>query len=256
MKNIILSQKRFKPLIKRIRNTGGRSRGVITAPNRGNLCTRLYRFVDYKRTIFPGMSGLILRTEYNPEPRNHICLVCFPQGMFTNIIIPGKILVGDFVKNYTRSPSRPGDSCKIRYCYPGSIIHNIGLRPFTYGSLIRSSGCSAILVRKTNTRALVKLKSRELRYFDLAVTVTLGSIGDESNFLKKLGRAGTKRHRGKRPRVRPSAMNPVDHPMGGRTRGGSQPVNRKGIISTGRPTKRYDQSNILYTKRQMKYRRY
>jgi large subunit ribosomal protein L2 len=248
-------QKRFKPLLTRINNKAGRSHGRITVRHRGFLSTRLYRFVDYKRIVFPNSTGLVLREQYNHRPRNHLALICFSQGIFTNIILPSKVKAGDFIQNYTSIPKKSGDSAPIMYLPSGGLIHNLSTRPRGSGIMIRSSGCSAILVRKDINLALLKLKSGELRYFETYNTATLGSVGDESNFLMDHKKAGMTRHLGKRPRVRPSAMNPVDHPMGGRTRGGFQPTNPKGRITAHTSTKRYYDIHTGITQRQLKFKK-
>lgn len=160
------------------------------------------------------------------------------------------------MQNYTVSPVNNGDSCKILNFPSGVLIHNISLHPKGTGQLIRSAGCSSILVRKEYDHSLLKLKSGELRYFDSAVTASLGTVAGEEHFLKHHIKAGVTRRLGKRPRTRPSAMNPVDHPMGGRTKGGSQPVTFKGILNFNRSTKKVYHPSILYTKRQMKFKRF
>lgn len=100
---------------------------------------------------------------------------------------------------------------------------------------------------------MLKLKSGELRYFNAANTATLGSIGDETNFLRDHQKAGTTRHLGKRPIVRASAMNPVDHPMGGRTKGGTQPLSPEGRLLTNKSTKQYHSPYIIRSKRSLKF---
>jgi large subunit ribosomal protein L2 len=255
MNNTLQIQKRFKPLFTRINNTGGRSHGQIVVSHRGSLNKRLYRFVDYKRVIFPNSTALVVREQYNHKPRNHLALICFSQGIFTNIILPSNVKAGDFVQNYTINPKVSGDSAPLKHLPSGGLLHNLSLRPLGSGSLIRSSGCSAILVRKDFNHALLKLKSGELRYFNTYNTATLGSVGDESNFLRDHKKAGITRYLGKRPRVRPSAMNPVDHPMGGRTKGGCQPMNPKGRVTANTSTKKYYNVHTAITRRQLKFRK-
>lgn len=247
-----ISTDKFKPLQFRIKSKAGRSHGRIVVKNRSLLNKRLYRFIDYKRVILPQSRALILR-EYYVSISRRIALISFTQGVFTHIILPSKI--NSVVYNYTESPSNPGDSAQLQYLTSGSLIHNISLRPMGTGKFIRSAGCSAILVRKDKFVSLLKLKSGELRYFNNFNTATLGSVGNETHFLRDLKKAGTNRYLGKRPRVRPSAMNPVDHPMGGRTKGGCQPMNPHGVINKNRSTKRYYPLSIFITKRQLKFRR-
>jgi len=246
----------FKPLNSHIKSSAGRSYGQIVAPRQSIYCKQLYRFIDFKRIIFPGESGMILRKGYDPHRTAPTGLLCFPKGLFSNILLPAKVSEGAIIGNHISKPKRFGDSSILSNIPSGSLIHNISLCPNGIGQLTRSAGCSTILVRKENGHSLLKLKSGELRYFSSSVTASLGTVGGENHFLKPYEKAGRVRRLGKRPKTRPSSMNPVDHPMGGRTRGGCQPMNAKGIITLNRPTKKYYQPAILYTKRQLKFKRF
>jgi len=246
----------IKALTSRIKNKAGRSNGVIVSPRRGAFCRQMYRFIDFRRIIFPEQHGLILRIGYDPRRSAPIAFTCYPSGLFVNILSAAKLSEGDIIQNLTSNPKNVGDSSKLNNIPSGVLIHNISLYPKGIGQLMRSAGCSSILVRKENDHALLKLKSGELRYFNASITATLGTVGGEDHFLKHHIRAGVVRRLGKRPRTRPSAMNPVDHPMGGRTRGGCQPTNPNGMIMTHRSTKYFRHPTILYTKREMKFKRF
>lgn len=247
---------KFKALVTRIKNKAGRSYGQIVSPRRGSFCRHIYRFVDFKRIIFPEESGLVIRLEYDPNRSAPIALICFPSGLFINILAPSKLKEGDIIRNLTTTPLNMGDSATLVNLPTGSLLFNIGLTHKNIGKFMRSAGCSGILVKKDFDHSLLKLKSGELRYFNSSVTATLGTVGSEDHFLKHHIKAGTVRRLGRRPRTRPSAMNPVDHPMGGRTKGGSQPVTAKGILNFNRSTKKFYHPAILYTKRQMKFKRF
>lgn len=255
MTSPIKLDKRFKQLTKRISNISGRSQGQIVVRHRNGFNKRLYRFIDLKRLLLPNSLGLILRHQYNPKPHNHLALVCFAHGLFTHIILPSKVQAGDLVQNYTNTPRHAGDSAPLAYLPAGGLIHNLSLRPLGSGRLIRSSGCSAILVRRDAIVSLVKLKSGELRYFNSSNTGTLGSIGDETHFLRDHKKAGTIRYLGRRPIVRASAMNPVDHPMGGRTKGGTQPLSPQGRLLFHRSTKYHHSPYIIQTQRSLKFKK-
>jgi large subunit ribosomal protein L2 len=237
---------RIKPLTCRLKSKGGRVKGQIVTPRRGDYNKRIYRYIDFKRSLLPEHQGLVLHSLYDPNRSANISLICYPIGILTYILQPSKLNIGDVVINKTLSPMNFGD-CTSLLKYPsGRLIHNI------QGKFTRSAGCSSILVRKDYDQALVKLKSGELRFFHTSVLASYGSIGNENYFLRTYKHAGIIRHLGRRPRTRPSSMNPVDHPMGGRTRGGCQPRNKKGIISLNRKTVKYHHPSILYTKRQLK----
>jgi len=256
LNNVIKPERRFSALNTRIRSIAGRSAGQIVSPRRSNFAKRIYRFIDFKRIVLPGQYGLVLRNHYDPDRSAPICLVCYPIGVFIHILKPSKISLGDIIQNRAVSPSNSGDSSTLFKFSSGHLLHNISLYPNRTGQLTRSAGCSTILVRKETDHALLKLKSGELRYVNCSVTATLGAVGGETHFLRNYKYAGVMRRLGKRSRTRPSAMNPVDHPLGGRTRGGTQAMNKKGIITLNRPSVKTRHPAILYTRRQMKFRRF
>jgi len=249
IKNIVKVKSRIKPLTGRLRSKGGRNNGLINSPRRGDYYRRIYRYIDFKRVILPDYKGFALSFLYDPNRSANICLVCYPIGVFSYILQPTKVTSGDAIINMSSSPINFGDSSSLSQIPSGRLIHNI------QGKFTRSAGCSTILVRKDFDQALMKLKSGELRFFHTSVLASLGSIGNENHFLRDYRKAGTMRLLGKRPRTRPSSMNPVDHPMGGRTRGGVQPMNKKGIITLNRKTVKKHHPSILYTKRQLKLSR-
>jgi len=246
IKKIDKIHSRIKPLTSRLKSEGGRSQGQIITPRRGDYSKRIYRYVDFKRIIFPEYKCLVLHSLYDPNRSANICLVCYPTGVLSYILQPAKLNTGDIIINMTQSPINFGDSSSLAQIPSGRLIHNI------QGKFTRSAGCSTILIRKDYDQALIKFKSGELRFFHTSVLASLGSIGNENHFLRNYKYAGVIRRLGRRPRTRPSSMNPVDHPMGGRTRGGVQPTNKKGVITLHRKTVKTHHSNILYTKRQLK----
>jgi large subunit ribosomal protein L2 len=246
LQKIIKVTSRIASLTQNIKNKGGRSNGRIVCPRRGNFNKRIYRFIDFKRIIFPKEHGIILLSQHDPMRFANIALICYPTGLFSYILQPAKVNLGDIVINNCDKPNHNGDSASLAKFPSGILLHNINAK------ISRSAGCSAILIRKDHDQALIKLKSGELRFFNLSSIASMGSVCNENHFLRNLKKAGTSRYLGKRPRIRPSSMNPVDHPMGGRTRGGKQPTNKKGIITLNRSTKTHRQTSILFTKRQLK----
>jgi large subunit ribosomal protein L2 len=247
---------RFTALETRIKSFSGRSLGKIVSPRRSSHHRRIYRFLDYKRVIFPGKRGVIVRDNYIPGRSARGSIVCFTGGVFVQILKPEKSKRGDLIHNQCKEPTIPGDSSKLSNFPSGVLIHNISRYAQRIGQMTRSAGCSTILVRKEGDHVLLKLKSGTLQYFHNSATATLGAVAGGEHFLRNYKYAGVMRRLGKRPRTRPSAMNPVDHPMGGRTRGGSQPMNRKGIITVHRSTVKSRHPSVLYTRRQMKFRRF
>nr|ADZ99048.1 ribosomal protein L2 [Physarum polycephalum] len=246
IKKVNKIQSRIKPLSCRLKSKGGRFNGQIIHPRRGDYSKRIYRYIDFKRNILPEYKALVCHSLYDPNRSANICLVCYPVGIFSYILQPTKLHTGDVIINLSQSSTNFGDSLSLQGIPSGRLIHNI------QGKFTRAAGCSTILIRKDFDQALTKLKSGELRFFHTSVIASLGCIGNENHFLRNYKYAGTIRRLGKRPRTRPSSMNPVDHPMGGRTRGGVQPMNRKGIITLHRKTVKKHHPSILYTKRQLK----
>jgi large subunit ribosomal protein L2 len=253
----MIRSKNLQPLQVGISNTGGRTRGQITIPRRKALQKRQLRFIDFKRVICPRYRAKIIKTFYDPIRTSNIALLCFPFGVLCYILLPAKVKIGDLVRNRIDTPIYSGDSSEIKSFPAGMLVHNLSLAPSSIGQLIRSAGCSAILVRHEPElhEALFKLKSGELRYLDSSNTASLGTLGNNAHHLRHWRKAGTTRHFGKRGRTRPSAMNPVDHPMGGRTRGGFQPCNSKGLITTHLSTKKYRHISIIRTKRHLKFQK-
>ncbi len=246
--------KEYKKLTSGLENKGGRSHGKITIKSRGSYNQRRLRFIDYKRIIFAGENAIVYMEHRNKKKYAHVGIMHYREGIFTYILLPSKIQTNSFIKNLSEDPRHIGDSAMLSKIADGSLIHNISLSPRTNGQFIRGAGCSSILVRKEDEHVLVKLKSGELRFFHKENTGSLGVLSNEDFFVTKLKKAGANRYLGKRPRTRPSAMNPVDHPMGGRTRGGFQPTNEKGVSLTHKSTKKWYNPNILLTKRRSKFK--
>jgi large subunit ribosomal protein L2 len=213
-----LNETRIKKLTKRISFTAGRNFGLISTPRRKSFIKKIYRFIDFERNLYANQSFSVRQVEYDSFRNNFIALICYPFGLLQYILLPNGISVGSELKNFG---TNIGDSMKLKTLKGGSIVSNLGLYNFGCGKLIRSAGTSAILVRNYNNFSLVKLKSGELRLFNDNVMCIKGSNSNSEFFLRDLKKAGVKRKMYNfRPRNRALARNPVDHPMGGRTKGG------------------------------------
>jgi large subunit ribosomal protein L2 len=238
---------RIAPLCYALKNKGGRLRGQIICPRRGDFDKRIYRFIDFRRVLFPGMLGVMLCPAYDANRGAPICLVSIWGHGLAYILKPILLNPGEIIVNVAKTPMNYGDSAPLANFTSGSLLHNL------IGKFIRAAGCSFILIRKDYDQAMIKFKSGEIRTMHTSAIASSGVIGNENHFIKDYKTAGAIRHEGLRPRVRPSAMNPVDHPMGGRTRGGAQPVNAKGVITLNRPTVHEHHHYIFYTRRQLKF---
>jgi len=213
--------------------TGGRSRGTTVTKRRGLLIKKNYRFVDFKRNKRKNIALELVKKLINDPNRNANLSLIYATGLFSCVLASQYTKKQKIIKNLSlpEDPKETGYSAQLQSVPLGSIIHNLENTPQMGGIFIRAAGASAILLRKFAKRSLVKLKSGELRYFSNQNVASLGAVSNQDHFLKKLLRAGDSRLLGKRPRVRPSAMNPVDHPMGGRTKGGCAPQSKTGKLA-------------------------
>lgn len=244
---IIKINQGVKSLCYRLPAHGGRVKGYMICPRRADYNKRMYRYIDFERNIYPEERGIVLSWLNDPNRCAPVILLIFPQGLLTYILKPIKVFSGDQLINMTKTPYHYGDSTSLAYFGSGMVLHNLA------GKYIRSAGCSFILVRKDHDQALIKLKSGEMRFFNTSAVASYGVIGNETHFIKDHKTAGAIRRTGRKPRTRPCAMNPVDHPLGGRTRGGKHPCNPKGIITLNRRTVHKNQPSILYTRRHLKF---
>lgn len=210
--------KRIKQLSTRIKFKAGRNFGVISSPRRKSYNKKIYRFIDFDRNINSKIVAVVRKIEYSSFSNNKLALICYPFGMLQYVILNDKIEIGNEIINFGL---KIGDSNNIKNFKSGTIVSNLGLYKQSCGKLIRSAGTSAIIVRNSNNFSLIKLKSGELRLFNDNVMCVKGSISDSQYFLRDLKKASTTlKLLNKRPRNRALARNPVDHPMGGRTKGG------------------------------------
>ncbi|MFO7540777.1 MAG: 50S ribosomal protein L2 [Chloroflexota bacterium] len=199
-----------------LRQRAGRnSRGKITVRHRGGGHKRRYRYIDFRRDK-NGIPARVDSIEYDPNRSARIALLVYADGEKRYIIAPLGLKVGDTVMSGLEAEIRPGNALPLTNIPLGTQIHNIEMQIGRGGQLVRSAGTSAqLLSRDHPLYALVRLPSGEERYIPKACMATIGQVGNVEHGNIKLGKAGRKRHRGIRPTVRGSAMNPNDHPHGG-----------------------------------------
>ena len=234
---------------------GGRNHdGKMTMRQRGGGHKKRYRIIDFKRDK-DGVPGRVDTIEYDPNRSAFIALVVYADGEKRYIIAPRNIQVGDTVLSGAGAPPNPGNALFLSDIPLGSAIYNIELAPGKGGALARSAGSNGILMGREGKYAVVKMPSGEVRRVLLTCRATIGVASNPDHGLEVLGKAGRKRWRGKRPRVRGVAMNPVDHPMGGgegRASGG-HPRSRTGVMAKGQKTRsRKKYSNDLIISRRKK----
>ncbi len=241
-------EKKVKQLLKGLVKSGGRNvNGRITSFHRGGGHKQLYRLIDFKRNM-QGVPGKVKRIEYDPMRTSKIALVAYSNGVISYVLATSNLKVGDIILN--RDPrldwnmmefnvQEQGSTFLLKNCKVGDYVCNIELVPGGGAKMMRSAGTYGI-VKKVDTFSnyvVIKMRSNEERMFSGDCLAVLGRNSNEEHRFKKLRKAGENRWRGKRPVVRGVAMNPVDHPHGGRTPGGRVCVTPWGKLTKGKKTR-------------------
>ena len=231
-----------KSLLDVIKKHAGRnSYGRITVRHHGGGNRIKYRIIDFKRDKI-GVPATVMTLEYDPNRSAFIALVQYEDGEKRYIIAPQDLKVGDKIVSGPDADIKPGNVLPLSAIPVGTIIHNIELYPGKGAQLVRSAGAFAQLMAKENGTAQVRLPSGEVRIVRLECKATIGQVGNLEHETIKLGKAGKTRHRGIRPTVRGSVMNPCDHPHGGGE--GKSPIGRPGPVTPwGKPALGYKTRN-------------
>jgi large subunit ribosomal protein L2 len=235
---------------------GHNNMGHITVRHKEGGHKKSFRLIDFKRDKY-GLEAKVERIEYDPNRTAFIALLKYSDGIFSYIIAPHKLAVGDSVMSSRELIDvKVGNAMPLAVIPIGAIIHNIELKPGCGGAVSRAAGTYAQLVGKDGGYALIKMQSGEIRLFPLESMATIGSVSNLDNKNVTIGKAGRSRWLGIRPTVRGVAMNPVDHPHGGgegKTSGGRHPVSPTGKSAKGKITrKRSKVSNRLIVKSRRK----
>jgi large subunit ribosomal protein L2 len=213
-----------KSLTEPLTKSGGRdNHGHISMRRRGGGHKRKYRIIDFKRNKF-GMAATVREIEYDPNRSARIALVEYADGEKRYILHPRGLKVGDTIVSGPGSDVRTGNTLPLGEMPLGTDVHNLELKIGKGGQLCRSAGMSAQVVAKEGDYVTVRMPSTEMRLVHSKCMATIGIVGNEEHELVSWGKAGKARWKGRRPRVRGEVMNPVDHPHGGRTRGGRNVV--------------------------------
>ena len=222
------------------KNAGRNSYGKITVRHHGGGNKQKYRIIDFKRSV--DEQAKVIGVEYDPNRTAYIALLENEAGKKSYIIAPVGLTDGDVVAAGANADIKPGNVLPISAIPVGTIIHNIELYPGKGAQLVRSAGAFAQLMAKENGMAQVRLPSGEVRIVRLDCKATIGQVGNLEHETVKLGKAGKTRHKGIRPTVRGSVMNPCDHPHGGGE--GKSPVGRPGPVTPwGKPALGYKTRN-------------
>ncbi len=250
----ITTHKPYRPLVQNLKKSGGRnSRGRISIRHRGGGHKRLYRLIDFKRDKLE-IPGIVESIEYDPNRSAFISLIVYKDGERRYILMPENLHVGQTIISADKQVDvLPGNSMPLRYIPLGTIIHNIEMRKSKGGQMAKAAGSAAQILAKEGDYAQIRLPSSEIRLIHLDCRATVGQVGNVNHQNISIGKAGRKRWKGRRPHVRGSAMNPIDHPHGGgegKAKGGRDPV-----TPWGQPTKGYKTRRNKRTQRQIVRRR-
>ncbi|HJN08342.1 MAG: 50S ribosomal protein L2 [Pirellulaceae bacterium] len=248
-----------KRLMRPLTKTGGRNnQGKITTRHRGGGHKRQYRVVDFRRNK-DGVPAKVHSIEYDPNRSARIALLHYIDGEKRYIIAPDGLTAGDRLQSGPDAPPTVGNCLPLKNIPLGTSVHNIELLPGRGGRMCRSAGSSATLVAREANWAQLTLPSGEIRRVPAACRATIGKVGNADHMAIVLGKAGRKRWLGRRPHVRGTAMNPIDHPHGGgegRTKGGRHPVSPTGKPAKGgstRQRRKPSNSSIVRRRRSRRY---
>ena len=229
-----------KSLLRPLKKRGGRNnQGKITCRHRGGGHKRRYRIIDFRRTkdCIPAVVNSI---QYDPNRSARIALLHYTDGEKRYIIAPDGLKQGDRVESGPDAPPTVGNCLPLKNIPLGTAIHNVELLPGRGATMCRSAGTGATLMAREANWAQISLPSGEIRRVPAKCRATIGKVGNSDHMAVRLGKAGRKRWLGRRPHVRGTAMNPIDHPHGGgegRTKGGRHPVSPTGVPAKGGPTR-------------------
>ncbi len=230
-----------KRLTKGLRKSGGRNNlGRMTVRRRGGGHKRLYRMIDWKRNDKDGIPAKIAALEYDPNRNARLHLLQYADGEKRYVLAVNNVKVGATVHNGSSAEYKAGNNMELKDIPVGLIVHAVEMVPGKGAQLARSAGTQCTLSAKEGKHALLTMPSGEMRKVHVRCRATIGQVGNVDVSLVKIGKAGRNRHKGKRPKVRGSAMNPVAHPMGGgegRRSGGRHPKSKWGQLSKGGNTR-------------------
>jgi large subunit ribosomal protein L2 len=246
-----------KSLLAPLSKKGGRNNnGRITTRHQGGGHKRRYRIIDFKRNK-DGVPAKVATIEYDPNRSSRIALLHFADGEKRYILAPKGLKVGDTVMNGPEADIRPGNTLPLANIPVGTVVHAVELQPGRGAAIARSAGTFVQVMAKEGGMATLRMPSSEMRLVPAACRATVGEVGNSEHANISIGKAGRARHMGKRPTVRGTAMNPVDHPHGG-GEGKNKTAGRHPVTPWGKPTlgartrKKHKTSDNLIIRRRKK----
>ena len=244
----ITRSKPEKSLLVKKKRTGGRNdTGKMTIENVGGGHKQRYRLIDFKRNKFD-VAAKVASIEYDPNRTANIALLHYVDGEKRYILAPNGLEVGNEVISSKNAPIATGNTLPLSELPLGTAIHNIELRPGQGAIMVRSAGASAQLMAKDGKYVVIKLSSGEIRKILSTCLATIGTVSNPQHQLTVHGKAGRRRWLGRRPNVRATVKNPVDHPMGGgeAKSSGGHPRNKNGVPAKGYKTRDKKKASSKY----------
>ena len=233
------------------RGSGRNNHGHITTRHKGGGHKHHYRIIDFRRDK-DGIPAKVERLEYDPNRSALIALLCYRDGERRYIIAPRGVAVGTELLSGGEAGIKPGNALPLRNIPVGTTVHCVELKPGAGAQLARSAGAAVQVLAREGIHAQLRLRSGEIRKVHVDCRATIGEVGNEEHSLRSIGKAGANRWRGIRPTVRGISMNPVDHPMGGRTNGGGgwhHPVSPWGTPAKGYKTRKNKRTDGMIVRR-------
>jgi large subunit ribosomal protein L2 len=241
-----------KSLTRGIVRSGGRNNeGHQTLRFRGGGHKRLYRTIDFRRDK-RGIPARVASIEYDPNRSARIALLVYADGEKRYILAPDGLTVGSTLVAAEKAEIIPGNALPLKSIPLGALVHNVELKPGHGGQLVRAAGSGAQVMAKEGKHVTLRLPSGEMRLVLAACWATVGQVGNLDHSNVSVGKAGRMRWAGRRPHVRGTAMNPIDHPHGGgegKTKGGRHPVTPWGQPTKGYKTRRNKRTTRFIVKR-------
>jgi large subunit ribosomal protein L2 len=244
----ITASKPEKSLLAKKTRSGGRNdTGKMTIENIGGGHKKRYRIIDFKRNKF-GIPAKVATIEYDPNRTANIALLHYVDGEKRYMLAPDGLKVGTEVISSKEASINVGNTLPLSELPLGTVIHNIELKPGQGGIMVRSAGSYAQLMAKDGKYAVIKLASGEIRKILMTCLATIGSVSNPQHQLQVSGKAGRSRWKGRRPNVRATIKNPVDHPMGGGEgkHSGGLPRNKNGVPAKGYKTRNKKKTSDKY----------
>ncbi len=250
----ITKKKPEKSLVVPRKKTGGRNNvGRITTRHIGGGHKRKYRIIDFRRDKLE-VPGRVAAIEYDPNRSANIALIHYVDGEKRYILAPSSLKVGEMIVASVKGDTeiKDGNCLPLKLIPLGTFVHNVEMKPGKGGQMARSAGNYAQVVAKEGDYGHLRLPSGEVKLINLVCTATIGQVGNLEHENVDWGKAGRSRWRGVRPTVRGTAMNPVDHPLGGgegRTKGGRHPCSPWGQLAKGLKTRKNKRTDKFIVKK-------